>query len=170
MIPRASRGSFFSEKRKLSLSVNTLLEKSTLKPGRNLSFLNSGKSLISGPGHFYRGASWDPACHAHDTSWTVCTMCTLSVTTNDRFEGPTEARGLLLIFPLSGGSGGRLEADHGSVTEGRLAPPELDSSGRNHFLATMWPERRLCQSERKRRLLHTFSGQVLIPECTIFLI
>ena len=41
---------------KLLLLVFEVFEKSTLKPVRNLSFEDSGKVVISTPGHFYREA------------------------------------------------------------------------------------------------------------------
>ena len=78
------------------------------------------------------------------------------VCTIDRFEGRTEARGPVSIFPLSGGVGGRLEADHGSVNEGRLAPPESAQTGWNRFWELWLPETRDLRIERKRRLLHNF--------------
>ena len=63
-----------------------------------------------------------------------------------------------------------LRAGHSSVNGCRLGPPESVSSGRNHFLVTLSPERHILQSERKRRLLHNFSVRKMNSECTIFLI
>ena len=60
VIPRASRGSFFSKKQKSDLSIITVLEKSTLNAVGNLSFSDSVKVRFLTPGHFYRGPRSEP--------------------------------------------------------------------------------------------------------------
>ena len=55
---------------------------------------------------------------------TVCTLCTLFVPHFDRFEGPTEASSLILIFPLFEGSQWPAGAGHHFGNRGRLGPPE----------------------------------------------
>ena len=88
--------------------------------------------------------------------------------TTDRFEGPTEAKGPVLIFPLFFSEGGQLRAGHGSVTEGRLGPPESARTVRTSFWDLGVPETRIPRSERKRRLLHNFLDEKMTSECTIF--
>ena len=88
--------------------------------------------------------------------------------TNDRFEGRAEARGPVSIFPLSGGGGGQLGAGHHLVNGCRLGPPELTETGWNGSWELWLGKRAILVSERKRRLLHDFSDQKMIPECTIF--
>ena len=87
---------------------------------------------------------------------------------SDHFEGPPEAGSPVSIFPLLCSSGGRLKAGHGSVNGGRLAPPELDETGRNGSWQLWLPESSVSISERKRRLLHNFSCRKMRSECTIF--
>ena len=117
---------------------------------------------------FYRGALPGPAGHVPPVLImpAVYTLCT--VTGSDRFEGPAEGRRLVSIFPLSGGRCGQLRAGHRSVNQCRLAPPESALSGRNGSWELWLKKRAFLGSERKRRLLHTFSRQKMIPECTIF--
>ena len=86
----------------------------------------------------------------------------------DHFEGLSEAKGPVSIFPLSGDGGGQLwPADH-LVNWGRLAPPELIKTGRTGSWEVWDVKSLILESERKRRLLHNFIVQKMEPECTIF--
>ena len=100
----------------------------------------------------------------------VYTLCTLGCAHTVTFEGPTEAESLILIFPLSDSSQGRLWPADGSVNEGRLGPPESAKRARTGSWELWLRKDLLLRSERKRRLLHNFPCQKMISECTIFLI
>ena len=103
-----------------------------------------------------------------DISWTVCTVCTLGVHGSDRFEGPPEEGSRILIFPLFYRAGNKVTGSWSRSTWCRLGPPEsVFSDGtiyRGHLTEKSW----ILRSERKRRLLHNFSGQKMTTECTIF--
>ena len=63
----------------------TVLIKSTLNAGSILSFLNSSKTVILTPGHFYRGAILGPCAARRAHLGPVCTLCTLLVCTHCTF-------------------------------------------------------------------------------------
>ena len=54
------------------------------------------------------------------------------------------------------------------INECRLAPPESVRTGRTRSWRIWMRKRSFLGSERKRRLLHNFIVQKMIPECTIF--
>ena len=83
--------------------------------------------------------------------------------------GPSADQGRLdLIFPLSGGSQLAVKPAGHWDNWGRLAPPELDKTGRTGSWELWLVKRQDLGSERKRRLLHTYFRQKMTSECTIF--
>ena len=120
------------------------------------------------PATFIGGASRDlvttlPVYHRHTYLLRHPTGCT-----NDRFEGPPEARSRISIFPLSDSVGGQLWPAGHCDNEGRLGPPELTRTGQTRSWRIWSRKDPILRSERNGRLLHGNFCQKMRSECTIF--